>query len=173
MKKIFLLLSVVGLFSLTSCDYDDDIDNDTISEVFEINGDFLPDSETGQYSLYYPLNPELFPGDMVLVYRRNGSFDGSTIWEPIPRTLYFANGAGPDTEVDYDFNFTRYDILLYMDIAFGNLADFPELTNNQTFRIVIIPGYDNTDYSSLNLNDYNAVAKKLNIHESDIQRIAN
>ena len=168
MKKIFLLLSVVGLFSLTSCDYDDDVDNDTISEVFEINGDFLPDPETGQYSLYYPLNPELFPGDMVLVYRRNGSFNGSTIWEPIPRTLYLSNG----DEVDYDFNFTRYDILLYMDATF-DLAQAPQYTTNQTFRIVILPGYDNTDYSSLNLNDYNAIAKKLNIYESDIQRIAN
>lgn len=164
MKKIFLLFISLGLVTFTGCSSDDDHvhqDNDTISEVFQIIVDFQQNAD-GEFSVVYPLNPSIYDSDMVLVYRRFGSFEGSTIWELIPRTIYLNDG----NEVDYDFNFTAQDILLYMGATF-DLNTAPEFTQNQTFRVVIIPGYDTT--ARVDFSDYNKVAKMFNIRESDVK----
>ena len=72
---------------------------------------------------------------MVLVYRETVD-EGTVVWQPIPRTLYLGGG----DEVDYDFNFTQTDVLLLMDATF-DLALAPEFTQNQVFRIVLVPGW--------------------------------
>lgn len=153
MKKIFLLLSIVSVFGLTGCSSDDDVDFDTIPEVFETNPpvNFAPDGN-GRYSALVPLIPNIEPSDVVLVYRRTND-DGFNVWQPIPRTIFLANGTNPDLEIDYDFNFTTTDVLLYMEATF-NLATVPSYTQNQVFRIVLVPGYIAQD---LDTNNYDAV----------------
>jgi hypothetical protein len=43
MKKITLILAFIGMITLQSCSNNDDIDNDTIAEVFEYtNVNFFP-----------------------------------------------------------------------------------------------------------------------------------
>jgi hypothetical protein len=85
---------------------------------------------TDGYTIYRALNPKIFASDVVLIYRMRGTIDATT---PIciPRTL--CKG-----ELDYDFDFSR-KILIY---AGGNydLSTTPSYLNNQTFRIVIVPG---------------------------------
>lgn len=172
MKKIFLLFSAVGLLSLTGCTNDDDNygDGDTIAEVFEVsNVDF---TASGDYEALVPLDPAIYNSDMILVYRLTDDPDTSLdVWELIPRTLYMDNG----DEIDYDYNFTTEDVLLYMG-ALGNLDDYPELTQNQVFRIVIIPGYGSNFRTSANamdqFKDYDAVVKKYGIKESNIKQIS-
>jgi hypothetical protein len=170
MKKILLLFSAVGLFSLTACDNDDNYgDGDTIAEVFEVaNVDF----NANDYSVVVSLDPQIYSSDMVLVYRLTDDPDTSLdVWELIPRTLYMSNG----DEIDYDYNFTTEDVLLYMGAA-GDLADYPEYTQNQVFRIVIIPGYGSNFRTSANaleqFKDYNAVIKKYGIKESSIKQLS-
>jgi hypothetical protein len=153
MKKILILLSTVGLLSLTGCNTnDDDFDNDTFSEVFELNDvDFTPDNN-GRYSVLVPLDPVIYDSDVILVYRSVVD-DGFVVWQPIPRTLYLDNG----DEVDYDFNFTTDDLLLYMGSTY-DLAATPQFTQNQVFRIVIVPGYFS---STVDTNNYDAVMSAL------------
>ncbi len=150
MKKIFLLLATVGTLALTGCRNDDDrIDNDTISEVIDLSNVNLGfDPSTGRYSIVYPLNPAIFASDVILVYRRTND-DGFWVWEPIPTTLYLSSG----DEVDYRFNFDVESVLIYADATF-NLSSTPQFIQNQTFRVVIVPGYfaetiDTTDYDSV------------------------
>lgn len=170
MKKILLLFSAVGMLSLTSCNNDDDNygDGDTIAEVFEVaNVDF----NAGDYSVVVPLDPEIYNSDMVLVYRLTDDPDTSLdVWELIPRTLYMDNG----DEIDYDYNFTTQDVLLYMGVQ-GDLADYPEYTQNQVFRIVIIPGYGSNFRTSANaldqFKDYNAVIKKYGISDKNVKQL--
>ena len=153
MKKIFLLLSIVSVFGLTGCNSDDDkTDFDTYPEVFDTQPlSFTPD-QNGRYSALVTLNPAILGTDVVSVYRRTTD-DGFTVWEPIPTTLYLPNGNAEDLEIDYRFNFTTNDVQLYMQSTF-DLATAPSYTQNQVFRIVLIPGYI---AQNLDTNNYDAV----------------
>jgi hypothetical protein len=83
----------------------------------------------------------------------------------IPRTL-FLTGAFAGEELDYDFDFSAVDFTIYAGGTY-DLSETPQFIQNQTFRIVIIPGYfsKNTD---LDLNDYNSVIKAFGIDDSKV-----
>lgn len=153
MKKIFLLLSIVSVFGLTACSNDDDVDHDTISENFERTFNFTRNNATGKYSVLFPLDPVIYDSDVVLVYRVAPDDEGFITKQLIPRTLYLPG----EQEVDYDFNFTSKDILFTIDATF-DLATTPQYTQNQTFRIVIVPGYFS---KTVNLDNYDAVMSAL------------
>jgi hypothetical protein len=167
MKKILTLFAFVGLVVLQGCTTTDDVeyvDNDTISEVFELkNVNFAYNSEDG-FNIYSKLEPQIYASDVVLIYRLAGAVNASTpIWQQIPRTLYFSNGR----EIDYDFDFSRQDFTIYVRANY-DLELTPQYLDNQTFRIVIVPG---SFSKTLNTNNYSEVIKALNINESKIQKI--
>jgi hypothetical protein len=179
MKKILLLFSVAGMLSLSGCNNDDNFDNgngydqDTVAEVFETIP--LTFTAAGEYRSVVTLDPQLLEADMVLVYRLTDDPDTTLdVWELIPRTVYDAGGV-LGAEIDYDYNFTQQDILLYMG-SNANLADFPAYTQNQIFRVVIIPGYaSNFRTAKPDMNefkDYNAVIKKYGINDSNIKKLS-
>lgn len=165
MKKILLLLSAVGTLTFASCNNDDDvyIDNDTIGETVQLNNVNLTfDNNTGRYQLLYPLNPAIYDSDAVLVYRFVND-DGFTVKQLIPRTLYLG---GPD-EVDYDFNYTSNDVLIFADATF-DLGTAPEFINNQTFQIIIVPSNFAT---TVDVSDYDAVMSALHSGNGENGRI--
>ena len=84
------------------------------------------------------------------------------IWQQIPRTVFTTQG-----ELDYDFDFSQEDFTIY---AGGNydLELTPEYLDNQTFRIVIVPG---SFSKSIDTNNYSAVMKALNVNEDQVQQI--
>lgn len=167
MKKIITLLSFVGMLSLQGCtvnDTTDYVDYDTISEVFEIkNIDFGYNTVDG-FNIYQKLTPKILASDVVLIYRLSGTIDSNTpIWQLIPRTLYLTNGR----EIDYDFDFSREDFTIF---ARGNydLETTPSYLDNQTFRIVIVPG---NFAKTIDKNNFDAVITALNVNENQIQKI--
>jgi hypothetical protein len=65
MKKLFTLLALVGLVNLQSCTVTETtplIDNDTISEVFEVTTNF---NTANGYTKIVGLNPAIFASDVV------------------------------------------------------------------------------------------------------------
>jgi hypothetical protein len=100
-----------------------------------------------------------------LIYRLSGTIDSSTpIWQLIPRTLYLNQG-----ELDYDYDFSREDFKIYAGGTF-DLALAPQYIQNQTFRIVIIPGYfSGRSAKKVDKNDYNAVIKAYNINDTNVK----
>lgn len=171
MKRIFLLLAVVGMTAFQSCSSDDTADQndtDTIAEVYEIrNVNFLNDG-TGNYGIVSELNPQIFNSDMVLVYRRAGNAGGNPIWESLPKSIYFDNGA----VLDYNFDFTVNDISIYLGYS-NATALSPAYISNQLFRVVIIPGYlsNRGGNSSIDLSDYNAVVKAYGLNDKNIKTL--
>jgi hypothetical protein len=170
MKKITILLAFIGMIALQGCTVQDNnpvnnVDNDTISEVFELrNVNFGYDNVYG-YNIYQTLNPQLFPADVLLIYRLSGTINPSTpIWQQIPRTLYLNEG-----ELDYDFDFSKQDFTIYAGGTY-DLSLTPSYITNETFRIVIVPGYlSNKMAGKVDLSDYNAVIKAFNIDDSKVK----
>lgn len=167
MKRIFLFLAVVAMATtFSSCHGDDGAPGPAgpDSEVFELrNVNF--GLKNGEYSIYQTLDPTIDLADNILIYRMTGTIDSQTpIWQLIPRTLFVTQG-----ELDYDYDFSREDLTIYAGGTY-NLALTPEFINNQTFRIVIVPGYlSNKSASPVDLKDYNAVVKYYNIDDSKIK----
>ncbi|MDR6843706.1 hypothetical protein [Flavobacterium granuli] len=178
MKKIITLLAVIGMFGFQSCEGPEgppgipgnpgqDGQDGLIAEVFELNdvsfvNDPLDSPDMG-YFIYRKLEPKILDSDQILIYRLAGTIDAATpIWQSIPRTLFLQQG-----ELDYDFDFSKEDFTIYAGGTY-NLSLTPEFLNNQTFRIVIIPGYFST---TVDKSNYNAVVRELNINESQIQKI--
>ena len=67
MKKITLILVFIGMIALQGCTIEENpdyVDNDTISEVFEVTRSFSPQNE---YSSLITLNPPILDSDVVLV----------------------------------------------------------------------------------------------------------
>jgi hypothetical protein len=172
MKKITLLIAFIGMIALQSCtvnEENDNVDNDTIAEVFELrNVNFNYNSSTGGYFIYRSLNPQIYASDNILIYRMSDLIDSNTpVWQLIPRTLYLSGG----DELDYDYDFSREDFTIYADGTY-NLSETPEYIFNQTFRIVIIPGYfSNRSDVQVDFNDYNAVIETFGINPNNIKNL--
>lgn len=166
MKRFTLLLAFIGMISLQSCTVQDDVDNvdyDTIGEVFEVTRSF---NSTNNYSSLINFPHIIYPSDMVLAYRLDGVVNGTDVWKLLPQTFYFADGT---LDFRYEFDFTQYDINIYMD-GFDLATVSPNYRNNQVFRVVIVPA-NFSNRVELNTQDYKAVIKALKIDESKIVKM--
>lgn len=176
MKRILLLLAIVGMTTLQSCTNDDDrVDNDTIAEVFEINQN-TNFNALNNYRISYTLTPPIFNSDMILIYRLDGQDAGQDVWVPLPKTYFFNGG----DELDYSFDFTTREIFIYLGFTNSTLL-LPEFTQSQVFRVVIIPGFLSnkaansgkgaTAAPSVDLSDYNAVIKAYGLDDSHVKTL--
>lgn len=168
MKKIFLLLAVVGMTFLQGCEGDPGPQGEpgrsVEAEVFEIrNVDFIDDGG-GNFAILYDLNPSILPSDMIMMYRL-ASTSGLDVWESMPKTYYFTNGE----ELDYNFDFTTNDISVYLGYTDGSVLQ-PAFTQNQVFRVVVIPGYLTNKLAGD--TSYDNVKQKLKLTDSDFTQAA-
>ncbi|QDW20684.1 hypothetical protein [Flavobacterium sp. KBS0721] len=171
MKKILTLFAVVGLFSFSGCsNNDDDVDYDTISEVFQLNDISFDYNAQDGFNINKVLDPAIYKDDVILIYRQIGFLTATNapIWEQIPKTIYTSQG-----RLSYDFEFSQQHFIIYAE---GNydLELTPDFLDHQTFRIVIVPGSATGTSKSVNkedYSDYNAVIKKYNIDDSKVKNL--
>ncbi|WHF50534.1 hypothetical protein QGN23_08790 [Chryseobacterium gotjawalense] len=171
--KNYLTLVLIAIFSIVavSCDNrNDDVlvnDNDTFSVVLDINNvNFSFDAQNG-YFISRSFTKPLFNTDVVLIYRKTGTAsDGSPVWQSIPRTIFLSNG----NELDYDFDFTKNDIMIY---ANGNydIATTPQYLNAQTFRVVLVPASSGAKNAKVDYSDYNSVISYFKIDDSKVTNL--
>ncbi len=171
MKKIFPL-AIIGLLTLTavSCTRTNDNvvqvqDNDTYSTAYDLNNVSFTKDSSGNYTIARNFNNPLVESDVVLIFRKSGTINGgSAIWQSIPRTLYLTQG-----DLDYDYDFSNVDILIKAGGTFDpGLA--PTYINNQTFRVVVVPAKTGKN-TSIDLTNYESVAKFYNIKEENIKSL--
>ena len=98
MKRILLMLAIVGTFAFQGCTVKDEIQVNNLAEVFEVTTSF---SAANNYSRIITLNPPIYSSDMVLVYRLFDVINGEDVWRTLPQTVYLLQG-----ELDYNFGFT-------------------------------------------------------------------
>lgn len=152
-KKILSLLVIVLLFS--SCEGPagppgppGDEGAVLVANAFEIEVDF---NAGNGYRILEDYGFEVFPFDVTLVYILWDQDNGTDIWRLLPQIVEFNEG-----QLQYNFDFTQNDVSIFLDgtINFDILGD--EWTQNQVFRVVVIPA-DNVGL--VNVNNLDEVMK--------------
>ena len=180
MKKIFTLL-FVSTFLFASCSDDgevgpqgppgeDGLDGLGYTLEEQITFDYYSDSNSYSRLISIPddvatINPE---ADAVLVYRYREiqDNDGNFIdtWSLIPQNFFFDEGT-----IQYVYNHTPSDVEIIIEGNFDLSNLSTDYTNNQIFRIVVVPSDYLASNADLDITNYNAVIKELNLKTSDIK----
>jgi len=180
MKKIFTLL-FISTFIFTSCSKEgpqgpqgppgEPGEGGFIGSVIDIEGDLIAGRNYELFVDFEEAGIEVFETDAVLVYRKIGE-DGTAGGAPIevfrmlPQTYFLDGGA-----LQYNFDFTFFDIFIYLDgtIDFATLDS--QYTQDQLFRIVVVPA--EFAASGINLSNMNNVLNALDIQSDEVIRAGN
>ena len=121
------------------------------ASAFEITVNFNAGNE---YSFTENYNFEVLASDVTLVYLLWDTIAGKDIWRLLPQSVAFDNG-----NLIYNYDFTQTDVRFFLDgtVNFSTLGT--EWTQNQVFRVVVIPAdnVDGVDISNLDeiMQSYN------------------
>lgn len=148
MKKIFILCITLSCFLITSCEGPQGppgIDGGLIvSQAFEIELDF---NASNNYEYVEPYGFQVYPTDVTLVYILWEVANGREIWRLLPQNVEFTDGT-----LTYNYDFTQIDVRFFLDGTVNLDTLGPVWTQNQVFRVVVVPA-DNVgrhNYSDLN-----------------------
>lgn len=168
MKKILSLLVLASIF-FVSCEGDPGPQGppgqdgvNVVGQTFEATVDF-----GSEYSVFVeiPSGVEVLDSDVILVYLLESVEDGEDVWSLLPQTFYLEGGG----EVQYNYNHTTFDVNIYLhgNIDLDELG--PEFTDDQTFRMVVVPS-DFALNSNVDLSNYQSVKAALNLSEKNITK---
>lgn len=129
-----------------------------VASAFEIEVNFNADNN---FQFTEPYGFEVLPSDVTLVYIEWETDAGAPIWRLLTQTEYFDNGI-----LVYNYDFTQQDVNFFLDgtIDFNTLDD--SWTQNQAFRVVVIPA-DNID--GLDTSDLNLIMNASSIQSFDMR----
>ena len=86
------------------------------------------------------------------------------VWCQLPQTYFLNQGT-----LLYTFDHTFLDVNIFLDANFPLIDLASAWTQNQTFRIVIVPGYfSNRSATQVDFNDYNAVIQAYGMNPNNI-----
>ena len=182
MKKYYLLLCIIGALGFQACegpqgppgidgmdgtpgvDGEDGIDGGLfLSSVLETSINFTEENEYRAGFLF-----EIPEADNLLIYLAlEVDEEENVVWMPLPQTFFVGEGM-----VIYNYYFTReyFSIFLNTTVAASELtADF---TENQVFRVVVVPGQYLEEAARVDFNDYHAVMNWLGKTEQDVEKIS-
>lgn len=182
MKKITLTLGFMFTLLFIGCSTDgidgvdgrdgrDGIDGEdgvnVTGTIFEIEGSFTPENE---YLLDYtfPTTVEVLETDIVLVYILwDQTVDSNNvpvdIWRLLPQTRLLDQGI-----LQYNFDHTFFDVNIFMEADFGLETLTPADTDDQVFRVAILPA--DMGSGKLNTSNMKDVMGAVGIKENDIIR---
>jgi len=167
MKKIATLLCVIAL-TFTACSGDqgppgppgiDGANGGIItSSAFEIDVNF---NAANNFSFTENYGFDVKTSDVTLVYILWETDNGTDIWRLLPQSVAFEGGT-----LIYNFDFTQTDVRFFLDgtVDLNTLA--AEWTQNQVFRVVVIPA-DNVD--AVDVSNLDHVMKANNIKYFDLK----
>ncbi len=188
MKKATLLLGAFLTLFLISCEgpqgppgfdgFDGQNGQDGADgiqgQVFEVDGvnfGYDPGSNLQSAIIDFANNTdfEVFESDAILVYRFDGEIelgDGSfaNAWSLIPQNFFVAEGT-----IQYTMAHNFIDVEIFIDGNFDLANLSPDFTQNQFFRIVIVPSSFLT--SKIDKSNIGYVMSSLGISENDVQKI--
>ncbi len=137
-------------------------------KAFEITADFNS-ANNFAVNVTVPNSIQVFNSDVALVYVRDpqaSADNGADVWEPLPRTFFFNGGGFAQFQFNFIFdeNQNIFDLDLFIESDDLDALD-ASFTQNQDFRIVIVPADFATQNDVSNLND---LLSTLNIDANQI-----
>ena len=158
MKKITFIIMLFSSVFILSCEgpmgppgMDGKDGTDLLGTVFEMEGDFLP---SDNYELFFdfPVSFKVFDTDVVLVYILwdvvNVNGKNTDVWRLLPQTIVLDEGV-----IQYNFDYTIYDVKIFLEatIPFNELL--PAETQDQVFRIAVLPADFVASKKAAEIND--------------------
>ncbi|MEM6514652.1 MAG: hypothetical protein AAF688_00575 [Bacteroidota bacterium] len=172
MKKFIYSFFALTLLTLSACegpigppgppgfDGTDGLDGGIIaSSAFEIVIDF---NEANNYEFVEPYGFEVFPSDVTLVYISWEVDNGQDVWRLLPQNVFFDD----NSVLTYNYDFTQNDVRFFLDGTTNLNTLGPEWTDEQVFRVVVVPA-DNID--GLDITNFNLVTESLDIDNFQIK----
>ena len=154
-----LLIAITSIFIISSCTGEDGIDGldgvNIEASVFEVNNvNFI--SENGLSAtkkIVVDSNVNILETDVPLVFvldpEATADNGGLEVWEPLPRIFFFEDGG--QAQFRFNFIFDESTNIFDLDITLES-NDFDALgstfTDNQTFRIAIVPAFNVSNFSA-------------------------
>ncbi len=152
MKKIITLLTL-SFFVLIACEGTQGPPGPPggiiVSDAFEIQVSFNP---SNNYSIVEPYGFTAHPYDVTLVYIEWED----NVWRLLPQVVDFNDGS----QLQYNYDFTDRDVSIFLGGNTNLNTLGPEWTQDQVFRVVIVPA-DNID--GVDVNQLNNVIDMANI----------
>jgi hypothetical protein len=176
MKKLLSLIILTSLLLVSCSDGDpgppgpqgpagqDGLDG--LGYTYERTIDFNYESDLNLYSQIIDIPDEVATfepeSDAVLVYRLElvDADGGGTIdtWSMLPQNFFLNEGI-----IQYVFNHTATDVEILIDGNFDLSGLDSGFTDDQTFRIVILPSATFEGNADVDFSDFNAVQERFNL----------
>lgn len=154
MRYFITLFCLALTFTFASCEGDQGppgIDGE-VAPAFEIEVDF---NASNNYAITQNYGFNVYPSDVVLIYISWETIDGTEIWRLLPQTALFDEGV-----LSYNYDFTDADFSIFMDATFDLGTLDSSWTQNQYFRVVVVPA----DYiNKVDTSNYDDVINAANI----------
>lgn len=154
-----------GLDGLDGRDGQDGVN--ILGQVLDIEGSFTAEND---YAILYafPQTVEVFETDIVLVYllwdqTEDNNGEAVDIWRLMPQTRILDQGL-----LQYNYDHTFFDVNLFLEFNFNEAELLPGDTNDQVFRIAILPA--ELTQGKLDTSNIHSVMGRLNITEENIQK---
>ena len=169
MKNILLFVAFTSAILFSSCEGPvgpaGDSGINILGQVFEVNIDFNAGNNFGQL-VTFPSNIEVYESDVVLVYLLTDVVPDGTggtidVWSQLPQTFF-----PPEGTLLYTFDHTFIDAQILLDANFDLALLGPQFTNDQIFRIAIVPAEFGT--ADLTMRD---LLLGLQMNTTDIQTL--
>jgi len=155
MKKIAGIILFFAAVILISCEGPmgpPGQDGDSlIGTIFEKEGDFRA---SNNYELFFdfPQNFEIYETDVVLVYIlwevANVNGNNTDVWRLMPQTVILDDGV-----LQYNFDYTVADVKIFLEGTTDFSQLLPAETDNQVFRIAVLPADFVASKKSAEIND--------------------
>jgi hypothetical protein len=186
MKNLFNLTLIIFLASLGSCTFNGQDgapgprgpqgpagqDGQDGQEAYVFEYVDLTFSSANEYSLLLelPSDFQMLESDMVLVYFLYDYFEDEDLdlWRALPQTEFTDFGT-----LIYNFDFTLFDVNLFMDANFDLNLLGARYTDNWIARVVVVPGQftNGRTAAPVDYEDYKAVMDYYNLTDENIVTI--
>ncbi|RZP11347.1 MAG: collagen-like protein [Flavobacteriales bacterium] len=161
LTTLFAICTIILTFSCTGPAGPPGYDN--IGKVFEATINFNQDNDYSRL-ITFPSDIVVYESDVVMVYMLEDVVNGDIdVWSQLPQTYFLNQGT-----LLYTFDHTFLDVNIFLDANFNLNTLGSNYTDNQVFRIAILPA----EYGTSNLS-MNQLMNDLNIEDSDISVLHN
>lgn len=141
-----------------------------LGQVVEIEGTFSAEND---YSIFFefPQTVEVFESDVVLVYLLWEQVDDPSggdpidVWRLMPQTRILDQGL-----LQYNYDHTFVDVNIFLESDFDLTTLLPGDTDNQVFRIAVVPAEFGSD-PSIDLTNLDSVMGAMKFDISGMTKI--